>query len=222
MIDSGIEVNEFKGIDKSEVTSESSGTENEMKEKESRKLEFATPINVFILAGYSFFLHFFSELVSASYLLRYQVPCLLNPDYDSVTDNISTITNAISLILIGIYGDKLKSRFGRRKPIICCGGIVIIIAGYLAYNPPSSMCTEALLNPLHQKALFYWYFFTYIIFNFVATFMAIVVQSWMFESSPSSFEYMLMQFPGTTMPMYLAYFLSIQFQIQQVLSDTCF
>lgn len=49
---------------------------------------------------------------------------------------VSRLTDMVSDPLIGWYSDRFESRFGRRKPFLAAGSLLLIISFYALINPP--------------------------------------------------------------------------------------
>jgi len=58
---------------------------------------------------------------------------------------VARLTDVITDPLIGYFSDRTRSRFGRRKPWIAAGCVVLMIAAYRLFNPPEGIGNSYLL-----------------------------------------------------------------------------
>lgn len=78
------------------------------------------------------------QLFTQIYLLKYYTEIVgLNSSLAGIALGISVIWDAVSDPLMGRISDKTKSIWGRRRPYILLGGILLSIAVLLLFSPPS-------------------------------------------------------------------------------------
>ncbi|TGL64958.1 MFS transporter [Leptospira jelokensis] len=77
------------------------------------------------------------QLFTQIYLLKYYTEIVgLNSSLAGIALSISVIWDAISDPLMGRISDHTHSRFGRRRPYILIGGILLAISVLLLFSPP--------------------------------------------------------------------------------------
>ncbi|TGL07272.1 MFS transporter [Leptospira bouyouniensis] len=77
------------------------------------------------------------QLFTQIYLLKFYTEIIgLNSSLAGIALSISVIWDAISDPLMGRISDHTKTRFGRRRPYIFIGGILLSIAVLLLFSPP--------------------------------------------------------------------------------------
>ncbi|XDD47036.1 MFS transporter [Leptospira sp. WS39.C2] len=77
------------------------------------------------------------QLFTQIYLLKYYTEIIgLNSSLAGIALSISVIWDAISDPLMGRISDQTKTRFGRRRPYIFIGGILLSISVLLLFSPP--------------------------------------------------------------------------------------
>ncbi|TGL24592.1 MFS transporter [Leptospira yanagawae] len=78
------------------------------------------------------------QLFTQIYLLKYYTEIVgLNSSLAGIALSISVIWDAISDPLMGRISDHTHSRFGRRRPYILMGGILLAISVLLLFSPPN-------------------------------------------------------------------------------------
>ena len=77
---------------------------------------------------------------------------------------IGSMVDAISDPLVGAFSDSIRTRFGRRHPLMFCSAFPIGIFFYYLYQPPSG---------LEENQLFYWYVAMYVGLNLSKTFYGV-------------------------------------------------
>jgi len=77
------------------------------------------------------------QLLTQIYLLKYYTEIVgLMPSLAGIALGISILWDGVSDPLMGNISDKTKSRFGRRRPYILIGGILLSLAILLLFSPP--------------------------------------------------------------------------------------
>lgn len=84
--------------------------------------------------------------------------------------------------LVGIYGDKVVTKYGRRKPFVFIGNIIRYFAILLFSAAPSSI--------QHTRAIFAWYIIFGILYNIGTGIQANPFNSWIIESTADDADFM--------------------------------
>lgn len=103
----------------------------------------------------------------------------LQPVLAGAVTLISEIWDAISDPLMGVISDNTRTKYGRRRPYVFLGGILIAVAFALAFFPIGSD------NEIFK---FIWCTLTYLFYNTVSTMVNVTYSSLSAEISPVSAE----------------------------------
>jgi GPH family glycoside/pentoside/hexuronide:cation symporter len=98
------------------------------------------PIPLAVKAGYGFAETGITavQLFTQIYLLKFYTEIVgLNASLAGIALGISVIWDGISDPLMGRFSDKTKTKWGRRRPFILLGGVLLSIAVLLLFSPPS-------------------------------------------------------------------------------------
>jgi len=97
------------------------------------------PLNITVKLGYGMAETGITavQLLTQIYLLKYYTEIVgLMPSLAGIALGISILWDGVSDPLMGNISDKTKSRFGRRRPYILIGGILLSLAILLLFSPP--------------------------------------------------------------------------------------
>ncbi len=107
-------------------------------------------------------------VVSVLYLIFLTNVIGINAAWAATVIMVSKIWDAVSDPIMGIITDNTRSRFGRRKPYIFAGGIVLILSMALLWNP---------ISFTSQIAKIIYVTITYILYSTVATVISVPYSS---------------------------------------------
>ena len=99
--------------------------------------------------------------------------------YLTITNTLAAIPDTYAQVLIGYYGDQLVSKYGRRKPLVCLGLVLKMIAILALAFPPSK----------DMLGLFLWLFPWTIVNNCAGIIYSVPLSSWLIESSHDNADY---------------------------------
>jgi Na+/melibiose symporter-like transporter len=140
---------------------------------DTRKEIFATARNRLIFALYTFFFAIIGvsggSVGSLVYVARFNVSSL----WIETAQQIASITSVISMIAVGAISDGIKSKYGRRKPVVFIGCACILSSTIFLVFPWSH----------DQQFLAFWYFIFNQLFIIGLTFSSNSLSSWVLESS---------------------------------------
>ncbi len=99
--------------------------------------------------------------------------------YLNLVGLISTVFTTFVQIAVGYYGDKLNTRFGRRKPLVVAGNILSVLCTFILAFPPST----------DQNSMFGWtvIFATLLYSSFIIS--GNPYGSWLIESTNGPDDY---------------------------------
>ena len=118
-------------------------------------------------------------LIGVLYLVFLMEVLGIRPVLASLIVTICEVWDAFSDPLMGIIGDNFRSKFGRRKPFIVVGGILLIIAFSLLFMP---------ITGLDDMTLFFVALMINIFYNTVSTMILVSYNSLSAEISTDSNE----------------------------------
>lgn len=105
------------------------------------------------------------EVMAQIYLLKFYTDYVgLQPGYAGLALLIAVLWDAFSDPIMGRISDNTISRYGRRRPYILIGGILLSISGIALFAPPAFDS---------QLAKFFYLLFSYIIVNTCMTIIAV-------------------------------------------------
>lgn len=107
-------------------------------------------------------------VVSVLYLIFLTNVIGINAAWAATVIMISKIWDAVSDPIMGVISDNTRSRFGRRKPYIFSGGIILIVSMALLWNP---------ISFTSQIAKIIYVTVTYILYSTVATVISVPYSS---------------------------------------------
>lgn len=104
-------------------------------------------------------------LISVLYLVFLTDVIGLEPAVAGLAIMISKIWDAVSDPLMGVISDNTRSRFGRRRPYILGGGILVVVVFTLLWLPVGGLMSEVAIS-IYALA-------TYLLYNTVSTIVAV-------------------------------------------------
>lgn len=109
--------------------------------------------------------HFASELVIRLYLLKFYTDTVgLSPILAGLAISLSIIWDAVSDPLMGFLSDRTAWRFGRRRPYILTGSLLLALALVFLFHPPQAES---------QASIFAYLLVSYILLNTALTITAV-------------------------------------------------
>ncbi len=98
----------------------------------------------------------------------------------TVSGVLTILAQAYTGIMVSYFGDRLKSKYGRRKPFVVAGFVIASIAALLGALPPSN-------SPV---VLSFWFILTQgLFFAGITACCVLSLLSWLFESSSDPKDY---------------------------------
>ncbi len=142
---------------------------------------FSSPGNLWIVGMFSFAMSFgqTAQPLFIWYLAQFKMDFI----FLTLILLISTIPTTYTTVFIGYYGDKLVSKFGRRKPVVFLSIIAQLIF----------LCIMARPLSYQQHALFQWALLWYCLSACAAICGNTALSSWFIESTVSTEDYLVLQ-----------------------------
>ena len=109
---------------------------------------------------------------------------------------------------VGYFGDDMKSKYGRRKPIVLFGSIGLMLSAFGIANPPQT----------EQKFLLAWLTVWLSLSYCAFTFQSIPLSSWIIESSGDNADYVRITTTSVSVGSFLGYItglLGLQFSVDK-------
>ena len=141
--------------------------------------EFASPL---VLMIYGFTTFFNALLMTTFYSagIFYYTPVLkMSLTWSSAANTIASLVGIYSSIFIGYYGDRVSTRWGKRKPLIALFFPIMAVSGMAIYYCPMQ-------DRLGIQA---WYLFCIVVFAMSSTCYNSVLGAWFIESCSSGSDY---------------------------------
>lgn len=116
-----------------------------------------------------------SSLIAVVYLFFLTDIVGLNPGLAGTAVLVAKLWDSINDPLVGALSDRTRTRFGRRRPWIFCGSLLLLVGMGLLWNPHP---------PVHEQHwLMAWAMGSYIIYNTIQTTIAVPYASFSSEIS---------------------------------------
>lgn len=143
---------------------------------------FATPL-VLGLNALATFLSAFQQTTFYTAGVFYYVPVLkMSLTWASAANAISALVGIYATIFVGWFGDKIISRFGKRKPLVAAFYPLLAGASLAIYYPPFTA-----VDRLSVQA---WYLLCIVVYQVGTSCYTQVLASWYIESCNSGDDYM--------------------------------
>lgn len=141
-----------------------------------------TTFNSIILGCYSTILALGATALGNAGVFVYIPKYGLSQTIISTTFSLATLFSIYSSIFIGYYGDKVVSRFGRRKPVIFVCFMCMAASVLMAFQIPQSFTTS-------HAAVAAWFIMCNLIFGIFSTMHMFAFLAWFVESCANQRDY---------------------------------
>ena len=145
--------------------------------------------NLLILFSFSFFSTWLLTLNGMGSITVYTMKLKMPPLWAIAVGYICSIFAICAQITIGYFGDRIITRWGKRKPILCVLWPIISIVAVAFLNPPTT------LKPLEVEA---YYLICLVILTISGNMFQQVYAAWFYESCASQEDYRVVIVYGIT------------------------